>query len=78
MIRYCDSELLWWCHMAAARPSIAGLMTIVGVRALDCAFLVSLWDRELGTNFVILVGVLPIVNGVGIAMLLMLWPRERR
>jgi hypothetical protein len=67
--------------MGAARLSIAGLMTIVGVVALDCAVLVrgvSLGDRSLDTAIFLLVRVLPVVNVVGVAMLLVLRPTERR
>jgi hypothetical protein len=67
--------------MGAARLSIAGLMTIVGVVALDCAVLVhgvGLGDRSLGMAILLLVGVLPVVNVAGVAMLLLLRPPARR
>ncbi len=67
--------------MGANRISIAGLMTIVGVIARDCAVLVrgvDLGDRTPGTAIFLLVGVLPVVNVVGVAMLLMLRPLEKR
>jgi hypothetical protein len=67
--------------MGATRLSIAGLMTIVGVFALDCAVLVrgvDLGDRTPGMAIFLLVGVLPVVNVVGVAMLLMFRPPERR
>jgi hypothetical protein len=67
--------------VGAARLSIAGLMTIVCVVAIDCAVLVrgvSLGGRSHDTAIVLLEGVLPVVNVVGVAMLLILRPRERR
>ena len=67
--------------MGAARLTIAGLMTIVSVFALDCAVLirgVNLGDRTPGMALFLLVGVLPAVNVVGVAMLLILRPPERR
>jgi hypothetical protein len=67
--------------MGAARLSIAGLMTIVGVVALDCAVLVhgvDLGDRPQDMAMFLLVGVLPVVNVVGVAMLLLLRPPARR
>jgi hypothetical protein len=67
--------------MGAARLSIAGLMTIVGVVALDCAVLVrgvGFGERSLGTAIFLLVGVLPVVNVVGLAMLLLLRSPARR
>jgi hypothetical protein len=67
--------------MGAARLSIAGMMTIVCVVAIDCAVLVrgvNLGDRSHDTAIFLLVGVLPVVNVVGVAMLLILRPPERR
>jgi hypothetical protein len=67
--------------MGAARLSIAGLITIVGVLALDCAVLVrgvDLGDRTPDTAILLLVGVLPVVNVAGVAMLLIFRPAERR
>jgi hypothetical protein len=64
--------------MGAARLSIAGLMTIVGVIAIDVAVLVrgvSLGDRSHQMAVFLLVIVLPVVNVVGVAMLLVLRPR---
>jgi hypothetical protein len=67
--------------MAAARLSIAGLMTIVAIVAIDCAVLIrgaSLGDRSHDTAIFLLEGVLPVVNVVGVAILLILRPSERR
>jgi hypothetical protein len=67
--------------MGAARISIAGLMSIVGVVALDCAVLVhgvDLGDRPLDTVVFLLVGVPPVANVVGVAMLLILHPPVRQ
>jgi hypothetical protein len=67
--------------MGAARLSIAGMMTSVCVVAIDCAFLVrgvSLGDRSHDTAIFLLEGVLPVVNVVGVAMLLIFRPTPRR
>jgi hypothetical protein len=67
--------------MGAARLSIAGMMTIVCVVAIDCAVLVrgvSLGARSHDTAMFLLEGVLPVVNVVGVAILLILRPTERR
>lgn len=65
----------------SARFSIAGLMTLVGVIAIDCAILVrsvGLIGRSLDMAAVLLFGVLPMVNVVGVGMLLLLQPPARR
>jgi hypothetical protein len=73
--------------VATPRLSIAGLMTIVGIAAIDCAVLVhgvvlvpghDVADRSPGTAIFILVGVLPIVNVVGVGLLLALRRHARR
>jgi hypothetical protein len=67
--------------MGGPRLSIAGLMTVVGVIALDCATLVHAVgqiDRSLGMAIFLLFGVLPMVNIVGIGILLLLQPPPRR
>jgi hypothetical protein len=67
--------------MGGPRMSIAGLMTVVAVVALDCATFIygtGPTDRSLGMAIVILGGVLPVINVVGVAMLLVLQPSARR
>jgi hypothetical protein len=67
--------------MGAARLSIAGMMTIVCVVAIDCAVLVrgvNLGVRSHDFAIFLLNGVLPVVNVVGVAMLLILRPPEQR
>jgi hypothetical protein len=65
------------------RLSIAGLMTLVGVVAFDCAILIhaaSAWDQLAPSAMAVflIVGVLPLINGAGIVMLLLLQPPTRR
>jgi hypothetical protein len=63
------------------RLSLAGLMTLVAVIALDCATLVhgvGLIGRSLPTAVFLLFGVLPMVNVVGVGLLLLLQPSARR
>jgi hypothetical protein len=66
--------------MGIPRLSIAGLMTLIGLVAIDCATLVRAQSvvQSLDTAIFVLVGVLPIVNVVGIGLLLILQPSARR
>jgi hypothetical protein len=59
------------------RLSIASLMTLVGVIALDCATLVQA-AGSLEMAIFLLVVVLPMINIGGIGMLLLLQPTPRR
>jgi hypothetical protein len=63
------------------RISIAGLMTIVGVVALDCATFVYAarpTDRSLDLAIFLLVVALPTINVMGVGMLLVLQPPGRQ
>jgi hypothetical protein len=67
--------------MRGPRLSIAGLMTLVGVIALDCAILVHvsfLWDQSPAMAVCLLIDVLPLITGTGVIMLLALQPPARR
>jgi hypothetical protein len=67
--------------MSAGRISVAGLITIVVVVALDCATFVHcvrLPDRSPDLPIFLLEGVLPVINVVGVGMLLVLRPSARR
>jgi hypothetical protein len=67
--------------MGGLRFSIAGLMALVGIIALDCAILVhaiSLWDRSAAWAVCLLIDVIPLVTGAGIVILLVSQPRARR
>jgi hypothetical protein len=56
-------------------------MALVGVIALDCATVVHAVghiDQSLGMAIFLLFGVLPMVNVVGVGLLLLLQPPARR
>jgi hypothetical protein len=67
--------------MRGPRLSIAGLMILVGIIALDCAILVyvdTLWDRSAAMAVCLLIDVLPLTTAVGIAVVLALRPPRSR
>jgi hypothetical protein len=67
--------------MGAPRISIAGLMILVGVAAIDCAIVVKageLRDRSAALAVCLLLNVLPVVTAAGLAIPLALRRPARR
>jgi hypothetical protein len=63
--------------MRGLRLSIAGMMTLVGVIALDCASVVHAifyWDQSPHMAVFLLFGVMPVITAAAIAMLVALQP----
>jgi hypothetical protein len=62
------------------RLSVAGLMFLVGVIALDCAILahiINLWDQSAALAVCLLIDVMPLVIGAEIAIMFALRPPAR-
>jgi hypothetical protein len=76
-----DNAPLGGRAMGRARFSIAGLMILVGLIAIDCAILVRgfgfIGDSLVGAG-ALFCGVLPMINVVGVELLLILQPPARR
>jgi hypothetical protein len=76
-----DNAPLGGRAMGRARFSIAGQMILVGLIAIDCAILVRgfglIGDSLVGAA-ALFCGVLPMVNVVGVELLLVLQPPARR
>jgi hypothetical protein len=67
--------------MGRLRLSMTGLMTLVGAIALDCAILnhvIFLCDQSPALAVCLLIDVLPLITGAGIAIVLTLQPPARR
>jgi hypothetical protein len=76
-----DMGRSWGDAGGGPRLSMAGLMALVGVMALDCATVVhavGYWDQSPSMTLLLLVGVLPMVNVAGAGLLLLLQPPPRR
>jgi hypothetical protein len=62
------------------RLSVAGLMILVGVIALDCAILahiIKIWDQSVALAVCLLIDVMPLVIGLEIAITFAVRPPSR-
>jgi hypothetical protein len=67
--------------MRGPRLSIAWLMALVAIIALDCALLVqiiALWDRSAALAVCLLIDGMPLITGAGVAVVLASQPAEGR